>query len=198
MESNGKSVNRQGQAVNYETCPILWGDIGSNAQHAFYQLLHQGTREVSCDFIAPINRYHDKQQPNPFLINQHKLALANCLAQSQVLAFGNYALKNQTSDKQEVFKHYRGNQPSTTLLLKSLTPKTLGSLIALYEHKVYVMSVIWQINPFDQWGVEIGKVMANNVYADLLNKDAVYDYDASTNQLLTLIKTHQNHDLLTS
>ncbi len=196
MESNGKSVNRQGQAVDYETCPILWGDIGSNAQHAFYQLLHQGTREVSCDFIAPINRYHDKQQPNPFLINQHKLALANCLAQSQVLAFGNYALKNQTSNKQEVFKHYRGNQPSTTLLLNSLTPKTLGSLIALYEHKVYVMSVIWQINPFDQWGVEIGKVMANNVYADLLNKDAVYDYDASTNQLLTLIKTHQNHDLL--
>lgn len=190
MESNGKSVNRLGQAVDYETCPILWGDIGSNAQHAFYQLLHQGTREVSCDFIAPINRYHDKQTPNPFLISQHKLALANCLAQSQVLAFGNHALKE--NKHQDVFKQYRGNQPSTTILLNSLTPKTLGSLIALYEHKVYVMSVIWQINPFDQWGVEIGKIMANNVYADLLNKDSVYNYDISTNQLLSLIKAKQN------
>ena len=186
MESNGKSVNRQGEMVDYTTCPILWGDIGSNAQHAFYQLLHQGTQRVSCDFIAPIRRYHDSQMTNKHLIDQHKLALSNCLAQSQVLAFGNKALG--TKDEQDVFKRYRGNQPSTTLLLSSLTPKTLGSLIALYEHKVYVMSVIWHINPFDQWGVEIGKVMANSVYDALQTPVDVSAFDASTNALLTYIK----------
>lgn len=183
MESNGKSVNRVGKQVEYATCPILWGDIGSNAQHAFYQLLHQGTQRVSCDFIAPIRRYHDSQSPNAHLSDQHKLSLANCLAQSQVLAFGNKALG---SADDSVFKRYRGNQPSTTLLLDSLTPKTLGALIALYEHKVYVMSVIWGINPFDQWGVEVGKVMANSVY-EALNVGNDTGFDASTNALLSKI-----------
>lgn len=186
MESNGKSVNRTGERVDFATCPILWGDIGSNAQHAFYQLLHQGTQRVSCDFIAPIRRYHDSQTANAHLIDQHKLSLANCLAQSQVLAFGNKALSEQ--DEADVFKCYRGNQPSTTLLLDSLTPKTLGSLIALYEHKVYVMSVIWDINPFDQWGVEVGKVMANNVYHAMQSQMAAAAFDASTNALLAVIK----------
>lgn len=188
MESNGKSVNRQGEAVNYSTCPILWGDIGSNAQHAFYQLLHQGTQAVSCDFIAPINRYADAQKINKNLIEQHGLSLANCLAQSQVLAFGNAAIKDSTSGIDK-FKHYRGNQPSTTILLKQLTPKTLGALTALYEHKVFVMSVIWQINPFDQWGVEVGKVMANTVFDALLSPQEVQAFDSSTNQLLNTIKT---------
>lgn len=194
MESNGKSVNRQGQMVDYDTCPILWGDIGSNAQHAFYQLLHQGTQKVSCDFIAPIRRYTDAQKPNANLIEQHRLSLANCLAQSQVLAFGNQALQQSAiiADEQQNFKQYRGDQPSTTLLLDSLSPKTLGSLIALYEHKVFVMSVIWQINPFDQWGVEVGKVMANSVFAALNDPQMPAKFDSSTNALLTIIQHQQS------
>lgn len=210
MESNGKSVNRQGKAISYTTCPILWGDIGSNAQHAFYQLLHQGTQAVSCDFIAPMRRYDDTQQANPNLIEQHELSLSNCLAQSQVLAFGNAALPDISTDKSRItrasthtdstsnsnyldsmakFKHYRGNQPSTTLLLKQLSPRTLGALIALYEHKVFVMSVIWQINPFDQWGVEVGKVMANSVFDALQDSQHQAEFDSSTNALLSLIQT---------
>ncbi|MFC0820947.1 glucose-6-phosphate isomerase [Moraxella marmotae] len=191
MESNGKSVRRSGDAVAYNTCPILWGDIGSNAQHAFYQLLHQGTQRVSCDFITPIRRYNDAQVANHHLVDQHKLSLANCLAQSQVLAFGNDALPpslQSTQDNLAKFKQYRGNQPSTTLLLGDLNPKTLGSLIALYEHKVYVMSVIWQINPFDQWGVEVGKVMANRVYDELSGEQASGQFDSSTNALLAKIQ----------
>ncbi|MFW2176784.1 MULTISPECIES: glucose-6-phosphate isomerase [unclassified Moraxella] len=197
MESNGKSVKRNGETVNYDTCPILWGDIGSNAQHAFYQLLHQGTQAVSCDFIAPIRRYDNKQHNQPSLTEQHQLSLANCLAQSQVLAFGNQAVRGtatQVDDKFSDFKRYRGDQPSTTLLLNSLTPKTLGALIALYEHKVYVMSVIWQINPFDQWGVEVGKVMANSVFEALTDSQHAIDserFDSSTQQLLQWIKHAQ-------
>ena len=189
MESNGKSVARTGEQVGYSTCPILWGDIGSNAQHAFYQLLHQGTQRVSCDFITPIRRYDNQQNRHDnFLEEQHRLSQANCLAQSQVLAFGNGALggEGDKADKFAKFKQYRGNQPSTTLLLDSLTPRTLGSLIALYEHKVYVMSVIWDINPFDQWGVEVGKVMANSVYHALETKQT-QGFDGSTNGLLARI-----------
>ncbi|WP_114800727.1 glucose-6-phosphate isomerase [Moraxella canis] len=191
MESNGKSVKRCGESVDYGTCPILWGDIGSNAQHAFYQLLHQGTQRVSCDFITPIRRYNDAQVANAYLADQHKLSLANCLAQSQVLAFGNAALPSSminSTDDFAKFKEYRGNQPSTTLLLSDLNPKTLGALIALYEHKVYVMSVLWQINPFDQWGVEVGKVMANRVYDELSSVHDADQFDSSTNTLLSVIK----------
>ena len=191
MESNGKSVKRCGESVDYGTCPILWGDIGSNAQHAFYQLLHQGTQRVSCDFITPIRRYNDAQVANAYLADQHKLSLANCLAQSQVLAFGNAALPSgmiNSADDFAKFKEYRGNQPSTTLLLSDLNPKTLGALIALYEHKVYVMSVLWQINPFDQWGVEVGKVMANRVYDELSSVHDADQFDSSTNTLLSVIK----------
>lgn len=191
MESNGKSVNRQGEAVDYLTCPILWGDIGSNAQHAFYQLLHQGTQEVSCDFIAPIKRYDDDQYQNKSLSEQHQLSLANCLAQSKVLAFGNQAIADCADDAVDKFKRYRGNQPSTTILLRQLSPRTLGALIALYEHKVFVMSVIWQINPFDQWGVEVGKVMADNVYQALINPKFKSQFDSSTNLLMRIIQQNR-------
>ncbi len=192
MESNGKSVARDGVAVDYDTCPILWGDIGSNAQHAFYQLLHQGTQRVSCDFITPIRRYDNQQhRHDAYLEEQHKLSLANCLAQSQVLAFGNGALGDTTQDEFGKFKRYRGNQPSTTLLLDSLSPFSLGALIALYEHKVYVMSVLWGINPFDQWGVEVGKVMANSVF-DALNDGKADGFDGSTNALLAKILQAQS------
>ncbi|WP_352336333.1 glucose-6-phosphate isomerase [Psychrobacter sp. 16-MNA-CIBAN-0192] len=187
MESNGKSVTHDGEHIDYDTCPILWGEVGSNAQHAFYQLLHQGTQHVSCDFIACVRHYSDDVQ-NESLQHQHELSLANCLAQSRVLAFGNAAIADTSaachSDK---YKHYRGNQPSTTLLIDELTPHSLGALIALYEHKVYVMASIWDINPFDQWGVEMGKQMAETVY-QALQQDSTDSFDSSTNQLLSRIK----------
>ena len=186
MESNGKSVTHSGEHIDYDTCPILWGEIGSNAQHAFYQLLHQGTQHVSCDFIACVRHYNDDAQ-NASLQHQHELSLANCLAQSRVLAFGNDAVANvAASCAADKYKHYRGNQPSTTLLIDELTPHSLGELIALYEHKVYVMASIWDINPFDQWGVEMGKQMAESVYQAL--QDSSSPFDTSTNQLLTHIR----------
>lgn len=196
MESNGKSVTLQGEAVDYATSPILWGDIGSNAQHAYYQLLHQGTQKVSCDFIAPISRYgagQANQAHDESLIKQHSLALANCLAQSRVMAFGNQALSELTQSSAEDInphKTYRGNQPSTTILLDELNPFTLGALIAMYEHKVFVMSVIWDINPFDQWGVEIGKVMATSLLEAIQAKQAG-GFDSSTNTLLEQIFVKQ-------
>lgn len=186
MESNGKSVTHSGMTVDYNTCPILWGEIGSDAQHAFYQLLHQGTQQVSCDFIACVRHYSDEER-FATLRHQHELALSNCLAQSRVLAFGNLAVENTAmacvTDK---FKNYRGNQPSTTILIDELTPKSLGALIALYEHKVYVMACIWDINPFDQWGVEMGKQMAESVYQALSQDKS--PFDGSTNQLLAHIR----------
>lgn len=193
MESNGKSVTHDGQPVSYATCPILWGEIGSNAQHAFYQLLHQGTQKVSCDFIACVNYYQESEAGE--LKHQHALSLANCLAQSRVLAFGNDALApkpDQAASDLDKFKRYRGNQPSTTILLDELTPRSFGALIALYEHKVFVMASIWDINPFDQWGVEMGKQVANEVFAHIqLQKssstqieDTDTDFDSSTQALL--------------
>lgn len=167
MESNGKNTTLDLKSVDYATCPIIWGEIGPNAQHAFYQLLHQGTEKVMCDFIAPARRYNDidDQKGSEVLRKQHILALSNCFAQSRVLAFGDHAL----TDTGEVpfYKRYHGNQPSTTILLDELTPFALGQLIALYEHKVFTQSVIWRINPFDQWGVELGKVMAGETLSVL-------------------------------
>jgi len=193
MESNGKSVTHEGRHIDYDTCPILWGEIGSNAQHAFYQLLHQGTQHVSCDFIACVRHYSDKAQ-NTSLQYQHELSLSNCLAQSRVLAFGNAAIAKVDADSSatdisatDKYKHYRGNQPSTTLLLDELTPHSLGELIALYEHKVYVMASIWDVNPFDQWGVEMGKQMAETVY-QAMQQESTAPFDSSTNQLLKHIK----------
>ncbi|WP_198332289.1 MULTISPECIES: glucose-6-phosphate isomerase [Psychrobacter] len=189
MESNGKSVTQHGDHIDYDTCPILWGEIGSNAQHAFYQLLHQGTQQVSCDFIACVRRYSGQSQNAP-LQQQHELSLANCLAQSRVLAFGNAALQEtevQVASAADKYKYYRGNQPSTTLLIDELTPHSLGALIALYEHKVYVMASIWDVNPFDQWGVEMGKQMAESVH-QAMQQAGESQFDSSTNQLLKHIQ----------
>ena len=200
MESNGKSVTLHGDHIDYDTCPILWGEIGSNAQHAFYQLLHQGTQQVSCDFIACVRRYSKNVQNNAPLQQQHELSLANCLAQSRVLAFGNAAVADAadnaadkpgggttTACEADKYKYYRGNQPSTTLLIDELTPHSLGALIALYEHKVYVMASIWDINPFDQWGVEMGKQMAESVH-HAMQHEVDGQFDSSTDQLLQHIK----------
>lgn len=220
MESNGKSVSMLGETLTYHTAPVMWGDVGSNAQHAFYQLLHQGTQQVSCDFIAPIHRqdapptYHQQKHSGQKhcasiattskngkyasiyenLQTQHQLVLANCLAQSRVLAFGNQSIAdnglvnvNDEHHQQNKHKIYRGNQPSSTLLFNELNPFTLGSLTALYEHKVFVMAMLWQINPFDQWGVEVGKVMANQLFECICHHETG-GFDSSTNQLLTKIK----------
>ncbi|MEC4766920.1 glucose-6-phosphate isomerase [Halomonas sp. CUBES01] len=184
MESNGKSVTSQGQAVNYSTCPVLWGQLGPNAQHAFYQLLHQGTQPVVCDFIAPLKRYDDVADPDTrrHLKVQHRLALANCFAQSRVLMLGDDALEEDGPRPEH--KRYRGNQPSTTVLLDQLTPSTLGALIALYEHKVFVQAVIWDINPFDQWGVELGKQIATDTQKIIDHQGDLTRMDASSRGLI--------------
>ncbi|PIE25440.1 MAG: glucose-6-phosphate isomerase [Neptuniibacter caesariensis] len=183
MESNGKSVDRQGNTVNYKTCPILWGEVGTNAQHAFYQLLHQGTETVMCDFIVAARRYHDTDSPE--LQHQHQLNLANCLAQSRILALGDSVLEDAANAP--AYKRYKGNQPCTTIMLDELTPFTFGQLIALYEHKVFVQSVIWNINPFDQWGVELGKKVATSMLSALKPNRLHPEFDSSTNGLLNKI-----------
>ena len=192
MESNGKSIQRNGEAVSLDTCPIVWGEVGPNAQHAFYQLLHQGTHAVSCDFIAPVQRYNANQftyaENAEALVEQHHLALSNCLAQSRLLAFGNQALDQQELDGLAAYKQYSGNQPSSSILLQELNPYSLGMLIALYEHKVFVQSVLWNINPFDQWGVEKGKEIANQLLPILNGQQQdLSALDASTQGLLKIL-----------
>ncbi|MEH6499682.1 MAG: glucose-6-phosphate isomerase [Pseudoalteromonas distincta] len=189
MESNGKSVTRDGEMVQTHTCPVLWGEVGPNAQHAFYQLLHQGTEVVTCDFIAPALRYHEAMHngDSEELIRQHELALANCLAQSRLLALGEDALKGE--GELPDYKRYRGNQPSSTLLLKELSPFSLGAMIAAYEHKVFAQSVIWGINPFDQWGVEMGKKIATETLGVIRNEsEPEFPLDSSTLGLIDFIK----------
>jgi glucose-6-phosphate isomerase len=197
MESNGKSIQRDGEKVEWDTCPIVWGEVGPNAQHAFYQLLHQGTQSVSSDFIAPVQRYNANQftyiDNAEALVEQHHLALSNCLAQSRLLAFGNQALDQKELPSLPEYKKYEGNQPSSTILLQELNPYSLGMLIAMYEHKVFVQSVLWNINPFDQWGVEKGKEIANQLLP-ILNGDVqdISSLDASTQGLIQILlgKTH--------
>jgi len=192
MESNGKSVQRNGEKVQLDTCPIVWGEVGPNAQHAFYQLLHQGSHSVSCDFIAPVKRYNANQftyvENAEALIEQHHLALSNCLAQSRLLAFGNQALDQKELANLPLYQQYSGNQPSTTILLQELNPYSLGMLITLYEHKVFVQSVLWNINPFDQWGVEKGKEIANQLLP-ILNGDEkdLSTLDVSTQGLIQIL-----------
>ncbi|WP_180190504.1 glucose-6-phosphate isomerase [Acinetobacter sp. YH01009] len=192
MESNGKSIQRNGQKVDWDTCPIIWGEVGPNAQHAFYQLLHQGSQAVSCDFIAPVQRYQAQQftyvDNAEALVEQHHLALSNCLAQSRLLAFGNQALDQQEVQDLPEYKQYEGNQPSSTILLQELNPYSLGMLIAMYEHKVFVQSVLWNINPFDQWGVEKGKEIANQLLPILNGKQTdLSALDASTQGLIQIL-----------
>ena len=192
MESNGKSVQRNGEKVQLDTCPIVWGEVGPNAQHAFYQLLHQGSHSVSCDFIAPVKRYNANQftyvENAEALIEQHHLALSNCLAQSRLLAFGNQALDQKELANLPLYQQYSGNQPSTTILLQELNPYSLGMLITMYEHKVFVQSVLWNINPFDQWGVEKGKEIANQLLP-ILNGDEkdLSTLDVSTQGLIQIL-----------
>lgn len=192
MESNGKYVDRNGVPVDYQTGPIIWGEPGTNGQHAFYQLIHQGTKMIPCDFIAGANSL------NP-LADHHAKLLSNFFAQTEALAFGKTEeevieeLKNQGKSQEEIdfltnFKIFEGNRPTNSILYKILTPKTLGSLIAMYEHKIFVQGVIWNIYSYDQWGVELGKQLANNILPELENKETIHSHDSSTNGLINVYK----------
>lgn len=180
MESNGKSVTLSGARVNYETGPIFWGEPGTNGQHSFYQLIHQGTKLIPCDFIGFIKTL------NP-LGNHHDLLMANVFAQGEALAFGKtpeQVKAEGTPDWLVPHRVFEGNRPSNTLLLEILTPEALGKLVALYEHSVFTQGVIWQINSFDQWGVELGKVLAKNIISELEGK-AEGEHDSSTTALIS-------------
>ncbi len=188
MESNGKSIDRQGHTVDYATGPIIWGEPGTNGQHAFYQLLHQGTRMVPVDFLLPACSL------NP-LGSHHEILIANCLAQAEALMCGKTAaiVTQELSvsplspkRKKTLLPHkvFPGNRPSNTIVFKELNPATLGALIALYEHKIYVQSVIWNINAFDQWGVELGKQLAKPIAAQLFSQVKSQHHDASTEGLI--------------
>jgi len=173
MESNGKHVTLEGKRVDYQTGPIYWGEPGTNGQHSFYQLIHQGTRLVPCDFIGfcqPLNPLGD----------QHDLLMANLFAQSEALAFGKTAGK--TADAPH--RGFDGNRPSNTLLAERLTPKTLGALVALYEHSVFVQGTLWNIDSFDQWGVELGKALATRTAAEIAAREPELAHDSSTNALI--------------
>jgi len=181
MESNGKHVTLGGKAVSYKTSPVYWGEPGTNGQHSFYQLIHQGTRLIPCDVIA----FHQPLNP---LGRHHDLLMANVFAQTEALAFGKTAeeVKNEgTPDWLVPHRVFEGNRPSNTILAERLTPETLGKLIALYEHSVFTQGVIWNIDSFDQWGVELGKVLAQRIAPELESKDETsLGHDSSTNNLI--------------
>ncbi|SMB85341.1 glucose-6-phosphate isomerase [Pasteurella testudinis DSM 23072] len=192
MESNGKFVARNGEKVSYQTGPIIWGEPGTNGQHAFYQLIHQGTQRIPCDFIAPA------QSHNP-LADHHAKLLSNFFAQTEALAFG----KSQAVVEQEFldagktldevahivpYKVFEGNRPTNSILLQKITPFSLGALIAMYEHKIFVQGVIFNIFSFDQWGVELGKQLANRILPELENEVQISSHDSSTNGLINQFK----------
>ncbi|MBU1394731.1 MAG: glucose-6-phosphate isomerase [Gammaproteobacteria bacterium] len=178
MESNGKSVDRDGKAVDYDTGPIIWGASGINGQHAFYQLLHQGTRLVPADFIVSVEPHDDLQA-------HHDILLANFLAQTEALMRGRTLDETQAQTSQFVqHKVFDGNHPSNAILLQTLTPHALGMLVALYEHKIFVQGVIWNLNSYDQWGVELGKQLARRILPELHADATVASHDASTNALI--------------
>jgi glucose-6-phosphate isomerase len=187
MESNGKSITREGERVDYATGPIIWGEPGTNGQHAFYQLIHQGTELISADFIAAA------QSQTP-LGDHHDMLLANCLAQTEALAFGKTAdaVRNEGAGEALVpHKVFEGNRPTTTILHDRLTPFALGRLVALYEHKIFVQGIIWNINSFDQWGVELGKQLAKVILPELGGEGAVVSHDSSTNGLIGHLRSRR-------
>src|SRR5437762_600596 len=186
MESNGKSVDREGRPVQVDTGPVVWGQPGTNGQHAFYQLIHQGTRLVPADFIG--FGHPDYAGESPALVEHHDLLMANFFAQTEALAFGKTADEvraDGVEDFQVPHRTFPGNRPTNSILLDRLTPAALGKLVALYEHKVFVQGTIWNINSFDQWGVELGKVLAQRIVPELESKaEPPLKHDGSTNALI--------------
>lgn len=192
MESNGKSADREGNPVNYQTGPIIWGEPGTNGQHAFYQLIHQGTKLIPCDFLAPaisqnpLSDHHEKLLSNYFAQTE---ALMNGKTIEEVIAELEKAGMSETDIEQHApFRVFDGNRPSNSILFKKLTPRVLGSLIAMYEHKIFVQGIIWNIYSFDQWGVELGKVLAKKILPELNNREEITSHDASTNGLINYFK----------
>ncbi|MFZ3138872.1 MAG: glucose-6-phosphate isomerase [Thermodesulfovibrionales bacterium] len=192
MESNGKSVDRSGQQINYQTGPVIWGEPGTNGQHAFYQLIHQGTKLIPCDFIAPALSH------NP-IGDHHAILLSNFFAQTEALMKGKTydeviaelrasGMRDEKILLQAPFRVFKGNRPTNSILFRKLTPRTLGSLIAMYEHKIFVQGVIWNIFSFDQWGVELGKQLAKKILPELFDKNKVSSHDSSTNGLVNTFK----------
>ncbi|KAI7859671.1 glucose-6-phosphate isomerase [Circinella umbellata] len=192
MESNGKYVSRSGEQVQTSTGPIIWGEPGTNGQHAFYQLIHQGTKLIPCDFLAPVETH------NP-LGNHHDILLSNFFAQTEALMVG----KNEAQVRQEmgpqaaenIIPHriFKGNKPTNSIMVQKITPATLGALIAMYEHKIFVQGIVWDINSFDQWGVELGKQLAKAILPELTQSGEVKSHDASTNGLINFYKTHKKN-----
>ncbi len=190
MESNGKYVDRSGAVVNYQTGPIIWGEPGTNGQHAFYQLIHQGTKLIPCDFLAPAVSHNQ-------IGDHHPKLLANFFAQTEALAFGKSREKVEAefaaagkTDVEALVPHkvFEGNRPTNSLLFKQLTPRTLGQLVAAYEHKIFAQGVIWNIFSFDQWGVELGKQLANQILPELGDDAPISSHDSSTNGLINAFK----------
>ncbi len=195
MESNGKFMDRDGNPVTYQTGPIIWGEPGTNGQHAFYQLIHQGTKLIPCDFIAPAISHNPTG-------DHHQKLMSNFFAQTEALAFGKSAetvkaeLEAAGKSAEEVaelvpFKVFEGNRPTNSILVKEITPRTLGNLIAMYEHKIFVQGVIWNIFTFDQWGVELGKQLANQILPELADDAKVTSHDSSTNGLINAFKAYK-------
>jgi glucose-6-phosphate isomerase len=192
MESNGKSIDRNGQKIDYQTGPIIWGEPGTNGQHAFYQLIHQGTRLIPCDFLAPAISHHP-------IGDHHLKLLSNFFAQTEALMNGKTKIEvteeltNSGKSEAEIekllpFKVFEGNKPTNSFIFRKLTPKTLGSLIAMYEHKIFVQGIIWNIFSFDQWGVELGKQLATTILPELENNEKITKHDSSTNGLINAFK----------
>ncbi len=192
MESNGKAIDRSGNPVTYQTGPIIWGEPGTNGQHAFYQLIHQGTKLIPCDFIAPAVSHNPSS-------DHHEKLLSNFFAQTEALMKGKTAEEVQAElaaagmSKEEIsfhtpFRVFEGNRPSNSILFEQLTPRTLGSLIAMYEHKIFVQGIVWNIFSFDQWGVELGKVLAKKILPELQSEEEIASHDTSTNGLINYFK----------
>lgn len=197
MESNGKFICRDGSRVPYKTGPVVWGEAGTNGQHAFYQLIHQGTQIVPADFLMPVHS-HYKVGTNGN--THHKILLANFLAQTQSLMLGKtkeqaraeleqQGMSGEALEQLLPHKVFEGNRPTTSILFDKLTPNTLGKLIALYEHKIFVQGIIWDINSYDQWGVEYGKQIAQQILPQLISEEVVKNYDSSTNGLINYTKS---------
>ena len=189
MESNGKSVTMNGEKVDYSTGPIIWGQPGTNGQHAFFQLIHQGTKLIPCDFLAPANSHYD-------LPEHHDVLISNFIAQTQALMQGKTEAEvivesspEECEDKVLIAsKVFAGNKPSNSFLFEKMTPKTLGALLAFYEHKIFVQGVIWNVNSFDQWGVELGKVLAKIILPQFQEEGEITSHDSSTNALINTYK----------
>lgn len=192
MESNGKSVDRNGNPVNYATGPVIWGEPGTNGQHAFYQLIHQGTPLIPADFIAPAIS-HNKMGSHHTKLLSHFFAQTEALLNGKTewevrVEFSKTGKTEEEIKKILPFKVFAGNKPTNSFLIKQITPHTLGMMIAFYEHKIFVQGVIWNIFSFDQWGVELGKQLANSILPQLLNNEIIATHDSSTNNLINKFK----------